>query len=74
MGQLGLKDVVVCVSCFPEVAHCLTPNSLQPRFGKADHRKKGTTDVESIQLAIQSLSVVHIHAWFLLVVLGIAHL
>lgn len=74
MGQLGLKDMVVCVSCFLEVAHCLTANAPQPRFGKADHRKQGTTDVKSIQLAIQSLSVVRIQAWFLLVVLGSVHL
>jgi len=73
MGQLGLKDMVVCVSCFLEVAHCLTPCSPQPSFEKAGHRKKRTTDVKSIQLAIQNISVVHIHAWFLLVVLGIAH-
>lgn len=63
MEQLELKDTVVCVSCFLEEAHCVTSSSPQFRFRKPDHREKGTTDVKSIQVAIQSLSVVHTHAW-----------
>lgn len=42
--------------------HCLSPNSPQPRFGKAGRRKKGATDAKSIQLAIQNLfSLSHAH-------------
>lgn len=63
-----------CVSCVLYVVYCLTPNSPQPRFGKADHRKKESTDIKSIQLVIESLSVVCVHPWFLLVILGIVHL
>lgn len=54
VGQLGLKDTVICVSCFLVVAHCLPPNSPQLMLGQATE-KKGTADVKSIQLSTQSL-------------------